>query len=460
METQMNVANAASSYRIAERLERLPLSPWHTKIRSIIAFAWFFDAYDALSIAYVLPAIVPLWHIPPQKIGALISIGYAGQALGALLFGYLAQRNGRVPVTIATLFMFSLMSLACAFAWDYQSLFWIRFVQGIGLGGEIPVVNTYLAEFAKAQRRARFIILFQLAFPIGLLAASGVGLLVVPTIGWQWMFIIGAIPALLAIPLRFLLPESPRWLASRGRFEEADQILRRIENTISRNGTKQLPPIPTDLPSTVSEATRPLDLLRGIYARRTVCVWLLWIATYLVNYGLIGWLPTIWGSVYHLSVQDALRYGFISSAVGLAATVLVAFLLDWTGRKVWFGTALILCGLALIPLSQGASIAPPTVLIWVCVSLFWSNSVAISLGVFTSENYPTHLRALGLGVAGAWQRVASMVGPLLVGLILPFYGVGAVFVLFAIVAILGGVSCFVLATETKGQTLEQLSPTK
>jgi putative MFS transporter len=450
----------ATDYQIAQRLERLPISAWHTKIRAIIAFAWFFDAFDALAIAYVLPAIIPLWHIPQPQIGGLISIGYAGQIIGSLLFGYLAQSYGRVRAMIGSLILFSITSLTCAFAWDYQSLFWMRFIQGFGLGGEVPVIATYLNELAKADRRARFIILCQLAFPIGLLAASAVGLAVVPTIGWRWMFVIGALPAVVALPFRFMLPESPRWLASRGRLDEADRITTVIEAIVSKNGANPLPPVPTDLPAAVAESTRPLDLVKGVYLRRTISIWLLWASTFFVTYGLLGWLPTIWGSVYHLSVQDALLYGFIGSLVGLAATVLIAFLLDWTGRKLWFGTGLVLTGLCLLPLWAGAALPAPTVLVWVCISLFWINTVAVGLGTFTGENYPTHLRALGSGVAGAWQRAASMVGPLVVGFVLPTYGVGAVFVVFAVVAILGGVSCFVLATETKGLTLEQLSPAK
>jgi putative MFS transporter len=292
------------------------------------------------------------------------------------------------------------------------------------------------------------------------LAASGVGLLVVPTIGWRWMFVIGALPALVALPLRLVLPESPRWLVSRGRAEEADQIVTRIEAIVSANGTKPLPPIPTDLPEAVAQSTRVLDLLKGVYARRTISVWLLWASTCSVAYGLLGWLPTIWRSVYQLSTSDALRYGFIASLVGLIATTLTAFVLDHTGRKLWFGMGLVLGGLALMPLWPGAALSAPVVLFWVCVSLFWIHSVAVGLATFTRENYPTHLRSLGTGVAGAWQRIASMTGPFLVGLILPNYGVGAVFLMFGITAVLGGVSCFLLATETKGRTLEQLSPGK
>lgn len=456
MSIDASVAQVAA-FRIAERLERLPLSRWHFRLRSIIAFAWFFDAFDALTIAYVLPAIVPLWHIRPAEIGGLISIGYAGQLLGSLIFGYLAQRYGRVPAALWSLALFSLMSLACAFAWSLQALFWLRFIQGFGLGGEVPVISTYLSEFAKAERRARFIIIFQLSFPIGLLAASAAGLIIVPTIGWHWMFIVGAIPALVIAPFWRTLPESPRWLASRGRGAEADRVLSAIEDEISEHGVKPLPPIPTDLPPAVASSTRPLDLLRGIYARRTIAVWLLWVATYLVAYSLLGWLPTIWRSVYHLSVQQSLLYGFIASVVGLAATVIIALMLDWTGRKAWFGTALILGGLPLLPLWHAGSMTPVVVLTWVCVSLFWINSVAVGLGTYTGEIYPTHLRALGGGVAGAWQRGASMIGPLLVGFILPVAGIGAVFILFAVVAILGGISCFLLAVETKGRTLEQLS---
>jgi putative MFS transporter len=451
-------AGAVDPFRIAERLERLPISAWHTKTGLIVSFAFFFDAFDALSIAYVLPVLVPLWKIAPADVGALISIGFAGQAIGAILFGYLAQRFGRAPVAIWTLLLFSVMSFACAFAWDYNSLFWMRFVQGFGLGGEIPVISAYLSEFAKAEKRARFLILFQIAFPIGLLAASLAGLAVVPTIGWHWMFIIGAFPALVAFPLRLMLQESPRWLASRGRFEEADLVLRKIEAEISENGTKPLPPVPTELPPAVVQSTRVLDLLSPLYLRRTISLWLLWICTYLVVYGMVGWLPTIWGRVFKLSVTDALWYGFIGSAVGLVATVVIAFLLDKVGRRIWFSIALVMSGLLLLPLWSAGAMAAPTVLVWVCLSLFWINTVAVSLATYTSENYPTHLRALGGGAAGAWQRLSSMAGPLLVGWVLPAYGIGAVFVMFAASAIVGGVVCFLFAIETKGRTLEQLSP--
>src|SRR5262249_18282006 len=112
--------------------------------------------------------------------------------------------------------------VAGAVGWDCNSLLVLRTVQGIGLGGEVPVAAVFISELAKAQGRGRFVLLYELVFPIGLVAASLAGLWVVPHLGWQYMFVIGALPALLALVLRSLLPESPRWLAVHGRRTPAE----------------------------------------------------------------------------------------------------------------------------------------------------------------------------------------------------------------------------------------------
>src|SRR5262249_61930792 len=139
----------------------------------------------------------------------MISAGFIGQLIGALLFGFIAERYGRMPAMIWSIALFAVMSLVCAFAWDYNSLLVFRVIQGIGLGGEVPVAAVFISELAKAKARGRFVLLYELVFPIGLVAVSLTGLWVVPHLGWQWMFIIGALPAFLALVLRRLLPESP-----------------------------------------------------------------------------------------------------------------------------------------------------------------------------------------------------------------------------------------------------------
>ena len=218
------VSNERGDMRhVVARLERLPYCSWHLKMRLIICTAWFFDAFDSIAIAFVLPPLIGMWHLTPPQIGPLIGIGFLGQLVGAIAFGWIAEKWGRRSSMLATLLIFSLGALACAAATSYTMLFWLRFVQGIGLGGEIPLMAAYVNEFAHAKNRGRFSVSIQVLFSVGLMAVALVGVYVVPHWGWQWMFIIGAVPALIAIPMRLLLPESPRWLASQGRYDEADQ---------------------------------------------------------------------------------------------------------------------------------------------------------------------------------------------------------------------------------------------
>ena len=144
----MTADTGVDRYRIAARMERLPQSPWHNKLRLVVGSVNFSDAFDALTVAYVLPALIPLWHMVPAEIGTLISMGYAGQVIGAILSGWLAERYGRVPLMVGNIVLFSLMSLACILAQNYPTLLALRFLQGIGLGGEVPIANTYISEFA------------------------------------------------------------------------------------------------------------------------------------------------------------------------------------------------------------------------------------------------------------------------------------------------------------------------
>src|ERR1700722_20158102 len=135
----MSVAAVSADARLSERLiaariERLPFTSWQLIIGIIIASAWFFDAVDALAIAYVLPVLNGLWKLTPGETGMLIACGYAGRTVGSLPAGWFAERWGRVPVLLVTLLIFSIMSLACAAAWGFQSMLWFRLIQGIGLG--------------------------------------------------------------------------------------------------------------------------------------------------------------------------------------------------------------------------------------------------------------------------------------------------------------------------------------
>jgi putative MFS transporter len=444
-------------FQIAARMERLPVAGWHHLMRLLVGSANFSDAFDALTVAYVLPVLVPLWKLSPLETGALISIGYVGQAIGGLLSGWLADRYGRVPVMAGNVIVFSLLSFACALAPDYQTLFALRFVQGIGLGGEVPIANTYVSEFAKSKGRGRFVLMQQMMFPVGLTCAGLAGVFVVP-LGWQWIFVLGGAPILLALPMLKMLQESPRWLASRGRDEEADRVLTRIEAIVSRQGARPLPPMPANVPPALPAVGRFRDLFAGIYLKRTLSLWVLWFCTYGITYAMSGWLPSIMRTIYNLPVSQSNLYGFVLNIVGLLVLLTAVFTIDRIGRKAAFAGGFLLASLPLLWVTFAAQVDALTLATMATLAFGLMGMIPGALGMYTAENYPNHLRAIGHGATSVSQRLSSVISPYLVGLILPHYGVSGVYGMFALFAIVGGVTCALFSMETAGKTLEELSP--
>jgi MFS transporter, putative metabolite:H+ symporter len=441
---------------IVGRIERLPTSWWQIRTRIIVGVATFFDAFDALAIASILPVVAPLWKLAPAQIGWLISAGFVGQLLGALVFGFIAERRGRIAAMVWSIALFSAMSLVCALAWDYYSLLAFRTIQGIGLGGEVPVAAVFISELAKAQGRGRFVLLYELVFPIGLVAASLVGLWVVPHLGWQYMFVIGALPGFLALVLRRLLPESPRWLAVRGRFAEAEAAMALIERETQR-GTGEALPAPKLVVSTLQKPASLADLFGPLYLRRTLVVWVIWFSAYFVNYGLSIWLPTVYRTVFKLPLDQSLRYGLITQAVGLIGTLICALAIDHVGRRPWFALSFVGATAALAVLASYPAPTAQQVLTCMTIAYFFVSSINIGVYLYTPELYPTRVRAVGVGTATAWLRLASIIGPTVVGMMIAS-GLPTVFMTFAAVAGIAAVITGLFAVETKGRILEEASP--
>jgi len=422
--------------------------------------ATFFDAFDVLAIAYVLPSLIGIWKLAPRAIGVLISSSFVGQIVGALFFGWLAERIGRLRCAKITIALYSLMSLLCALSWNIPSLLLFRTIQGIGLGGEVPVAAAYINEISRAKGRGRFFLLYQLIFPIGLVGASLLGFWLVPLFGWRTMFLIGGLPAILVLVLfaANILPESPRWLVSKGRFEEAELIVGQMESAARSNGavTSSTPePLPI-APAPLRETSR-LELFQGIYRFRTIIVWFIWITTYFVTYGVNTWLPTIFRTYYKYSVADALRYGVIINLAGLAGAFCCAMLVDHLGRRPWFILAYALGAAPLIAIWIRGASNPREVIVLVAISFTFISGNSMLVYLYTTEIYPTRLRSLGTGAASAWLRVASAAGPAIVGFALAGYGVSGVFLLFGMISLAGAAISFG-TVETRERALEEISP--
>jgi putative MFS transporter len=357
---------------------------------------------------------------------------------------------------IGSIAVFGVMSLVCAFAWDYNSLLWFRTLQGIGLGGEVPVAATYISELTRAKNRGRFVLLYELVFPIGLVAVSFTSVWVVPHLGWQWMFYIGALPAILALVLRALLPESPRWLAVHGHPAEADAALSMIERETEKSTGQPLPTV-QPVVSTMDRRASLSDLFGPLYLRRTLVVWVIWFAAYFINYGLVIWLPTIFRTVFKLPLDVSLRYGLITQAAGFVGTFICALTIDQVGRKPYFAASFALAAVSLGLLAMQSTPAAEQVLMYVAAAYFFISTINIGAYLYTPELYPTRARALGVGTATAWLRFASMIGPTAVGFMIAG-GLPSVFWMFAAAALFAAIVTAAFAIETKGRVLEEVSP--
>jgi putative MFS transporter len=258
--------------------------------------------------------------------------------------------------------------------------------------------------------------------------------------------------------MRWLMPESPRWLASRGHVHKAETVVTMLEKEALKAGHTLSEPVirPVDPKATARTSWR--ELFSGIYKKRTFMIWMLWICVYMVNNGLVTWLPTLYKQTFNLSLQTSFAYGWVTSAVGVVASILCALLIDRVGRKRWYTFAFLAATVPLVILTALGAVSATQVVVFASIAYAILQTISFSLYLYSAELYPTRLRAIGTGFGSAWLRAGSAIGPILVGWIVDNYGISLVFTVFAAVALIGGLVTIFFAIETKGRVLEELSP--
>lgn len=330
----------------------------------------------------------------------------------------------------------------------------LRFIQGIGVGGEVPVAATYINELSRAHGRGRFFMLYEMIFPLGLMLSAQLGALIVPSLGWKWMFLVGGIGGLIVFGFFFMLRESPRWLISKGRFDEAEGVIKELEASTD----ERLPVTMSANVSTQAVAKGSWkELFSPVYRSRTLIVWALWFSAYFVANGLNNWLPSLYTTVYNLPLEDALRTASITNVVQLVAVFACAMLIDRIGRKRWATIAFLVAGILLVTLWVNGAESAQSVMYLGSAAYGVMGTITVLLYLYTPEIYPTRVRVLGTAFATAWLRLASAIAPTLLGFILGARGISTVFMLFACVAVVGAFMAFKMI-ETSEKVLEDIAP--
>jgi putative MFS transporter len=296
------------------------------------------------------------------------------------------------------------------------------------------------------------IVLLESFWAYGTLIAGLVAIFVLPSYGWRWVFAIGALPALYAAYLRTALPESPRYLAERGRAAEADAVVRRVE----RAGGGALLTLERAVPPTRAGRSRIADLFRPEYRRRTVMLWILWFGIVFTYYGIFLYVPTLLVA-RGLSEVRSNEFFFLSTIAQVPGYFSAAWLVERWGRKPTLVTYLL--GTAAAAFLFGNSGTGTDTFIYAALLSFFNLGAWGVLYSYSPELYPTSIRATGAGVAAAVGRIGGIIGPFLTPVLVPVIGQTGIFAMFMALLVLVAITVYALAEETRGRSLEEISQT-
>lgn len=438
------------------RLDRLPMSPFHRRIMWLIGIGMFFDGFDIYVASTVLGATLQSGFSTLAQNALFVSLTFLGMMLGSLGTGFLGDRFGRRFTYQANLAIFGLASLGAALAPNMAVLIACRFAMGLGLGAENVVGYSTLTEFVPPTKRGKLQGLMAVFVVSGLPVAGLIGLLVIPWLGWRAMFVIGGFGALGVWYARKSLPESPRWLESVGRDDEAEAIMSRIETevTLSRGGE----PLPQPVAANPSNAA-PMSfgsLFSGAMLPRMIvgCVTLVVINTLL--YGFVTWLPTFF---VHQGMSIAKSFGFalvmsLGAPIGSGIGALTA---DAWGRKptiIGASIAAIVFG-AIYPFVSSPMLLP---IIGLLLTIPIYVLVALLFAVYVPELFPTPVRLRASGICNTLGRGATIVTPFIVVALFAQHGiVGVLAMMIGLLAVQIVVVAW-LGVEPTGERLEDLQP--
>lgn len=442
----------------AARLDRLPLCSWHRRLTALVGIGSFFDLYEIFLGGVLGAVLAEQWHLGTTGEALVISSAFIGMFFGAITLGVLADVVGRRRMFLVNLGIYSLFSLAAAAAPNLPTLVVLRILAGIGLGAELTLVDTYLAEFLPRRARGRYI---AWAYTLGFLAVPIVALIGARLVakhdlgiaGWRWLLILGGLGAFVLWILRRRLPESPRWLATHDRPEEAALVVDDIEEQVRRRTSAQLPePVPTPAEPAVrlSLATMFGPPLRN----RTVMLWVFQGLQTVGYYGFGSLAPVVLVSK-GFSVVDSLGYAALSFVGYPIGSALSIPLIERFERKNLIVASAI--GIALFGVMFGAAADTAVIVTGGFLLTVSSNVFSNAYHVYQAEIYPTRLRSSAIGIAYSLSRATSAALPFVAISVLDHLGPTTVFIGSAVLMLVLCLDVAALGPNTTGRSLEDVS---
>jgi putative MFS transporter len=437
------------------RLDRLPISSFHRRILTLIGIGMFFDGFDVYVAATVLGATLKTGFSTLAQNAQFVSVTFLGMMLGSFLTGFLGDRYGRRFTYQANLIIFGVASIAAAFAPSMFVLILLRGVMGLGLGAELVVGFAAMTEFVPPQARGKWVgtlsVLVVTSLPISALASTLIIPQLGPRLGWRAMFVLAGLGGLAVWYLRKALPESPRWLESVGRTEEAESILQSIEREVElQHGA--LPPAILAEPALRKRTTA--DLLSPVLLPRLIVGMVTLIVANTLIYGFVTWLPTFFVAEGR-SIARSFVYSFIMSAGAPVGSVIGMLTADSWGRKpTIIGASLmtILVGgiypfiaNSLLLLAAGFLLVVP---IYVQVTLLFA--------IYIPELFPTDVRMRAAGICNTFGRGATMITPFFVVALLRVYGIGGVLSMIIGLLVVQIIVVWLYGVEPKKRRLEEM----
>ena len=410
----------ASTLDVQRFIDERPFSPLQWLTLGLCFLVTFLDGFDTAAVGFVAPAVSKAWHIPPPDLKQLLTVGFFGLAVGALVAGPLADRVGRKWVLIGSLAFFGLFSLISAEATDLTELTLLRFLTGVGLGAAMPNATTLTAEYCPAARRSLLITLMFSGFTLGSAGGGFVAAAMIPDFGWQSVFVTGGVaPLVLALILILALPESIQFLVARGAGKNSAvaAIVRRIDPSAS---------IGSETRFVMTEATAGHRPSLGVLFENgltfgTIAVWVAFFMGLIVIYLLTSWLPTLITTA-GLGIEKAAVIGAMFQLGGTIGALAVSWCMDRYNAHLSIAVSYLLGAAMLVVIAQLSNnqVSANLVVLSATVFLagFFMSGSQSSMSPLAAGFYPTLGRATGVSWMLGIGRFGAILGAFLGGVLL------------------------------------------